>query len=111
MDDDRAKEFVYAICLQAIKDYRAAYKQHKINFVRMVRLKNAVRNPRINHELKETKNILREDEKRMKEIEDFFNSPWGTTCAGYPGEVTIRAMRERLEDDDMDEHEGIWGSL
>ncbi len=111
IDDEGARRLMARIALQAAKDYSEAYRERRINFIRLVKLKRKTRNPKVSHDLRITKERLRASEARLKEIEDFFESEWGEECSGYPGDFAIKRLNERLRKECFWRHDGIWDSI
>lgn len=111
INDDGAKILMMRVALQAAKDYSEAYRERRINFIRLVKLKRKTRNPKINHEIKITKGRLRANEEKLAEIEDFFRSEWGEECSGYPGDFAVNRLNERLRKECFWRHDGIWDSI
>ena len=108
MNDENAKELLVSIAVQAVIDYREAYRKHEINSIRLKRLKNTAQTQKVKNEIKGVKSMLSRSEIRMEEIESFFKSRWGVECTGHSGDVTIKMIRERLAADNMEDREGIW---
>lgn len=96
ISDEAARALLARIALQAIKDYEHAYTLHKRAFLKYARIKRKTYRTRSDRQLLgKAKASLTVTEQELKEVEDFFRTPFGEECSGTGGENAVKMLRVR----------------